>query len=834
MNEFEKFLKMNDRLALEATPINDCDDMDAFMQDKNLDKSKGISSDGYEYKFEPLGGDSGSYSDVSATNEVAFLALREKFVNSNDAILEKYHAETDLDSYQKMMSGLTDEISDEWYKLPQSQEEAIDRYMKDIDLANSNSSECCMQIHHTKNSETRTISIQDFGMGQTPKGLEDNLFYKSKASSKLRNSYLTGRHKKGAKGILNCMVGRKYQLIASKMAPHLSKISNDPHKDLWSFSISQVIPFDELSSFGLPMMRNHEIVYLKFKVGDDWLVPMCSFSEFPISYPSRYRSLSKFSKPKYGTYMKIYNFDFHKGIGQLSSYRKQSGGGLFHQKNSLFQIKNYINYTNPSFVTPIKLVEPERDIAPTENWDKKSRVDSETAHGFEKAFADKVDKKQTELVFDQTLTMNKDKVFVKCYFTSSDKITPHTKHSPRSGVVIKIFNNLIFYTHRYLQRQEIAMNSISDNLLVFFDFNNLPMKDRLDAVQTNKEKLSSDTKIHDFITYGFQQIKADGRILELLRQSRLNNFKADFKKHKKRFLSEKIFKNINRSSHELGSVVSNTPRNLNNSLTDIVLDDRGFRHFAHDKNDPSNHIPTKFIGDNLKSFKIYFEHDAKRNVFHKAKPEASVFFSKDGDDWIKEEDEFYSSFWADGAGILTIAPPCNFSNTTFFLKINISFQSKDWEFIIPCLSTNIDTKNSAEEPKTKRQKKPLGKDLEVIKLYNLNDMKNFIVQQDDDEDKCIDMNESHCVGFDSLDRIGVNLNHPSFKKIIKRKNLTEEEKEIYTLHYMDYIKFQTQPMLDHAKKTGEQLTLYWHNINLYASAAALNNWAYQKEFEKES
>ena len=97
MNEFEKFLKMNDRLALEVTSINDCDDMDAFMQDKNLDKSKGISSDGYEYKFEPLGGDSGSYSDVSATNEVAFLALREKFVNSNDAILEKYHDETDLE-----------------------------------------------------------------------------------------------------------------------------------------------------------------------------------------------------------------------------------------------------------------------------------------------------------------------------------------------------------------------------------------------------------------------------------------------------------------------------------------------------------------------------------------------------------------------------------------------------------------------------------------------------------------------------------------------------------------------------------------------------------------
>ena len=834
MTEFEKYQKMCDQLFLDLEKLNDHTNVDSYYQSKNMDTQKGVTTSGYEYEWVALGGDSGSYADVSAGNQVAFLALREKMVNSCDAILEKYHAKKDFDSYQKMMSGLGEE---EFKLLPQSQDEAIARYMSDIDLTQSENSECCMSIHHAKTNKTRTISIQDFGIGHSPQSLENNLFYKVKESSKLRNTYVTGRFKFGAKGVFNHMEGRKHQLIASKMCPDLHHLSSDPLKSFWSFSPSQVIPHRELTTFGLPMQRQHEIVYLKFKVGDEWLVPICSFENLPVSYEERYTSIQKFSEPNYGTYIKFYNFDLHKGFGQLSSYRKHKadGGGLLHQNNSLFQIVNYINFTNPNFVTPIRVIEPERDESPTQNWTKSPRGDSETAYGLEKVLADKVNEKKMEVVFDHTLKQNKHEAYMKAYYTTDDEFaraTNHNKHTPRSGVVIKIFNNFVYFNNKYFCRQEIAMNSIAERLLVYFDFNQFPMEDRLDAVQTNKEKLASDTIIVDFIEKGFEQLKSDKNIVQLLDKNRLEGFKADLEINKKKFLSNLIFKPNCRTSNELGTIPCNTKDNLNDTLSQITLDDRAFVNFAHDENDPTNLVLTKLVGDNLSSFKIYFNHDAKEKFFNKHKMQTSVFFSKEQDDWKEEKSELYGSSWADGAAMMTIAQPNEFSNTTFFTKIVFSCQSNSWEFIIPCVSLHKDKQtHDRETPTRKNKKKSFVDDVKVFPILKRDDLNKFHVRIGNEEMDSIEMNDSHCIGVTNdcgQMVLGVNMMHPNHKRITKKKNISEAEQKVHDAWYLDFMKLQVSPIFEHCQENNQQVDLYWHNVSLNKIGAYLSDWTYEK------
>ncbi len=123
------------------------------------------------------------------------------------------------------------------------------------------------------------------------------------------------------------------------------------------------------------------------------------------------------------------------------------------------------------------------------------------------------------------------------------------------------------------------------------------------------------------------------------------------------------------------AIPCNTKDNLNDALTQITLDDRGFINFAHDENDPTNLVSTKLVGDNLNSFKIYFNHDAKEKFFTKNKIQICLFFSKDRSDWKEEKSELYGSSWADGTAMMTIAQPNEFSNTTFFTKISFSCQS---------------------------------------------------------------------------------------------------------------------------------------------------------------
>ena len=727
-----------------------------------------------------------------------------------------------------MMSGLNDE---EFKLLPQSQDEAVSRYMKDIDLNKSDNSECCLSIHHAKNNKTRTFAIQDFGMGHSPQSLENNLFYKVKESSKLRNTYATGRFKFGAKGVFNHMEGRKHQLIASKMCPDLDHLSSDPLKSFWSFSPSQVIPHRELTTFGLPMQRQHEIVYLKFKVGDEWLVPICSFENLPVSYEKRYTSIQKFSEPNYGTYVKFYNFDLHKGFGQLSSYRKQKtdGGGLFHQNNSLFQIVNYINFTNPNFVTPIRVIEP--------NF-MAERFDSETAYGLEKVLADKVNENKMEVVFDHTLKQNKHEAYMKAYYTADDefaKAKQHNKHTPRSGVIIKIFNNFVYFNSKYFCRQEIAMNAISERLLVYFDFNQFPMEDLLDAVQTNKEKLASDTIVFDFIEKGFKQLKSDKNIVKLLDQNRLKDFQSDLKINKKKFLSNLIFKPSCRTSDEIGSTPCNGEDTLNDVLSKIILDDRGFVNFAHDENDPTNLMSTKIVGDNLNSFKIYFNHDTKEKFFKKNAVKSSVFFSKDQSDWREEKSNLYGSSWKDGSAMMVIAQPTEFSSSTFFTKIVFSCQSNSWEFIIPCVSLHKNKQDiEKKSPNRKNKKKSFVDDIRVFPILERDDLVKFNVSLGDGESETIEMNESHCVGFTN-DKgqmvLGVNMNHPNYKKTIKRKNISEDEQLVYDEWYKDVNKLLASPIFEFAKQEGKQIDLYWHNITLNKIGANLSDWTYEKNLK---
>jgi len=164
-------------------------------------------------------------------------ALVEKLINAVDALL--------------MGECLSRGIDPEGPEAPRSPLEAVARFFEDVPKAEGagfisewterKRTEIAKKITLAATGNKPNIgapcySIADQGEGQTPSAVPETLLSLAR-SNKLRIPFVQGKFNMGGTGVLQFCGALNLQLIVTKRHPKIAKLSDDPDKDKWSFTV---------------------------------------------------------------------------------------------------------------------------------------------------------------------------------------------------------------------------------------------------------------------------------------------------------------------------------------------------------------------------------------------------------------------------------------------------------------------------------------------------------------------------------------------------------------------------------------------------------------------
>jgi len=805
----KKYLSMSKDLFLQLDCQVEEKTLKQELENIGINKKNGMYN-GFEYELIPFGNAKGAMSQVTALNEVAICALNEHTTNSFEAIVQKYHCEKDYESYRSMM----DDTSPQPSNLPQSMSEAMEKYMginpdyyQKFNKKNSQSSsngrfnqdttlhqqsEVLIQHGITSVKGEDTLIFQDFGGGQSPSTIESTMFSSGSDSYKLGCPYMTGRHNMGSKGIINHLGGRKYQLIASKLAPSMAKHSTDPNKDLWCYSLAMVLDEEELVEFGFNQIRNSLLVYLKFKVDGEWVMPMFDGTfEAVKQIELGGASVEKFQNPQYGTYKKFYNVQIGNGIKKISHLTPAGMTGI----NAMTRLRSAMNFSYPNVVTPVRFFSPPMH--------KPNSGNTSIMLGLEYELHSKYGNLDVEKWDVGSINFQGHLIPATIYKYNDKSLLDH------SGIVWKIYNNYVVESPMAFTHKDFKLQSIQSDIILVLDFNAVPLSLRNKLLTTGRETFRSTDEMSKLREYVGKEVQA----LEQIRQLIISKRKASIQLDRKSF--EKILRNcfsVQKSKSSLGKGDSEGTKcksnelggtNLNDVISILKLDDKHFQNVASD-DDPETQTKTKIIGSCHDTFKLYFNDDAKESFYNKYGLNVDISFEDLNGNIEKLTDkDLFMVKKGNGYTMCSISQSDAFRGESFLL--NIKFSPKNinvcdhptFKFSIPCLSQYKAKQDSTSPSKSLKPKKAKGTGsdcgLDIHCIYEESEFNDFITSKNDDQLFVMEKTDAYGYQESPTGRVwGLNMLNPH---VLKWKKFYSKSYDSETLDgfYSTFCKTQLTP-----------------------------------------
>lgn len=799
----QKFLSVSKNLFNELNLLNDEKSVRKYLDEQGLNTKSGTYM-GYDFEWVPFGNMKGAMSAVTALNEVAVCALTEHITNSFEAVLQKHHCSSRPKEYVDMMNG--DIIDSD--ALPQSINEAMQEYMgydskhyhqfnkldkhsKSTGQFNTDNelhsmSEVFIQHNTTSNKYEDTLSIFDYGIGQSPQSVEKTIYSSGSDSYKLHSPYLTGRHNMGQKGAFNHQGGRRYQLTASKLAPCMSQLSDDPNKNQWVWSIAQVLDEDELSDFNFEKIRNSMLLYLKFKVDGHWVMPMFDGTfEAVQQIEKKGKSLKKFLHPEFGTYKKFFNFQTGNGIKKISHLTSSSVTG----RDGMPKLKSVLNFSYPSVVCPVRFFSPSLDY-------KTDGGNTSIMLGLEYELESKFGKMDVEKWEVGSINFQGSLVPAVVYKYNKKSQLDH------SGIIWQIYGNHVMESPMSFTHSDFKLQSIQKNILLVVNFNSVPLGLRNKLLTTGRETFRSTDVISNFRTYLGKEIQAMPEIQEFILSQRKQTLAQDhaaFKKLISKIFKPKHKKALGEEASEVGIKGNNCDGDKLSNVISWMEVDESTLHLLASEDDPEETILTKVVGSCHKTFKLYWKDDAKESFWTKHGMNVEVEFHNDsGEVEVLTGQDLFMVKKGDGFTMLSVSQSDKFRGESFTAHVKFSPKNAKkcdhptFEFNIPCLSqyrTQSVGGSSTSTPKKKDRKGKHGAcgGINLVQIDKESELADYItsVTHKDGVEELVPMSSSDAFGYseDSRGRVwAVNMLNPNVKKWKKLKSSQYDENTLNGLY----------------------------------------------------
>lgn len=273
--------------------------------------------------WRPYGDNDNNYGTIGNQQSASDAALVEKLVNSVDAVLVKEcmirgiapddpHAPKSMAAAMKEFFGVTD---GRLANIDSNQRSKLANNIILVATGQKRGQEC--------------LTIVDHGEGQTPKKLPETILSIGK-KNKLKIPFVQGKFNMGGTGALLFCGDNSLQLVITKKCQEIQNSDNDETFDSWSFSVvrrENARDGNRSTMFTYLTDENNQI--LSFKCDEMCIVPISSKSD-----------MQEYAPMKYGTYIKLYNYD-------INPYKTVATLDLNYRLSMLM----------PELAHPIKIVE---------------------------------------------------------------------------------------------------------------------------------------------------------------------------------------------------------------------------------------------------------------------------------------------------------------------------------------------------------------------------------------------------------------------------------------------------------------------------------------------
>jgi len=761
-----------------------------------LNKRKGTIN-GLPFEWKYFGGNEGNVANVTSTNQVAVLALVEKLINSQDAILLKFCREQGIDPTSK--------------KAPQNVFKAIEKFLgiKDGDYKNAKKDsivqlrDILLVMESSSQSKEPTLSLLDKGCGISHADMESTILSDS-TSNKSKIPFLTGKYSRGGLAMLNFLGNRGMQTILSKPAPSCTNV-NDPLTENWSFTLTQKLLPSELIAYGFgEQFKFASVIYLTIKD----IVPHFPASSIKVSMGKISNTKIKsttlkhgFSTMEYGTWLRMFDFNINDKVTQVA---KVTG------VQDIMKLNNVAKICLPQVAYPINAIQPINKADNPYIWNScglmYALLDNQTKAKNRKYFCDPISFNTPTKYGDITTH-----VFLFDGLDESKKFLEGSR-----GAFWQIDNQWQHIESIASVESTWGMGVAKDHVIIINDLNktNDDFKSLISSVDREKLRGSKEfNPIKDQVIRKVNDLKEVAELKDLIHNSALSKMKAKngasaisklfskVSRPTRASRSAKNHKNICSDGNDLVGSCGKTSK-LKDKISKIELIDEKFKFFHSEE--LSCVVKRKEVDLNSDGFRIQFSTDASKKFFDKFSIACHVTMSHLNSEDLFDAQTASLEYNSHGVLTLTILRHPDFDNVEGF-NTHIHFFPKDrsvcdhasFSFDVECHNTTRakSPTSSSKNPSQTKKSSQSGNFEIPFDAIRKNATSNYKVHYNPNkEDNNIDMSEDDLIGFtiNNNSRYWViNIDNIDFKKcinkIIKDEKLNKKDSyEYIQSEYMDY------------------------------------------------
>jgi hypothetical protein len=854
----KKFLKFSKKIFEKLNSFQDVSEVVAYLKKMGLWQKEG-ECEGFKFRMQGFGQRLGAWSTASSLNENAMTALNEQIDNSRDEILRKRHHQTNPQTFARMVKGETVK------SLPKNLREAMKKFMgrenyhefelNEFGKEGNNvtkgmnhweHSEILVTMTNTNTPTETTIAVQDFGKGQSLDTMKDTLLSASD-SNKLKIPYLKGRHQQGGTAIYPHLGGQKLRLIASKLNPKLAKNQRDK---VWSVAPTMVLDEDQLEDLGFGMVKQKAIVYYEFRVDGNW-----ELLHFDGTFNSVHNmnnggaSVSNFDQPEYGCYIKMYNVQLMNNLQKISHYSKpkkatptrKAQNGCMGGSRKLQYVKSLLNILTPFSIVPVRIFHPDKTSDYKEEGSKKGGHTS-TLFGLEYTLQNEVKKGTIKLVESQeALFLNKVPCQIDVYHLHNVK--PNSLVP--SGIVWTLGDtNNIVEKRDVLANSDFSLGYIKDDIFIHINIKDLSTSEYNEFIKTSREGFHATEQVFEFRKFVAQKIQSIKYLQDLIQEKRMQAL-GDVSSYKpvfSQFLDDlnstlKTSNNGNGGGCTDGNIEVDNPKEktLDKILKSMVLYDKTFK-LRPDLMDKTKEVKSKLIDPNQNHFSLYFITNLLKSVFDKYGIYAKLSISYDGENWNSNLHNHTSIRGGDGYINLSL-DTSSLKGQDYYLKITfkpknpIEFDHDEFEFMVNCVSMDIEKREPSEPQGGSRNRSTLkgGCDIQVVAVNEQSEYTNYCTGYDSDN-RLLPMNDKTLLGYTNLspeERIyAVNLNWSPVAKWLDEYDIKNNQqgfdRQILISEIIDYSRYSLRELESNIQSLDVKFELNLKELN-YTS----ESWFYK-------
>lgn len=792
--------KLSKKLFQQTLKCTNEDELHNRIVKLGLNKQKG-TIDGLKFEWKYFGGNEGNIANVTSTNQVAVLALVEKLINSQDAVLLKFCREQGIDPTSK--------------KAPQNVFKAIEKFLgvKDGDFKNVNKDyisklkDILLVMESSSQCEEPTLSLLDRGCGISHADMESTILSDS-TSNKSKIPFLTGKYSRGGLAMLNFLGNRGMQTILSKPAPSCTNV-NDPLTENWSFTLTQKLLPSELVNYGFgEQFKFASVIYLTIEN----IVPHFASSSVKVSMGNISNTELKstklkhtFSTMKYGTWLRMFDFNINDKITQVSK---------ISNIKDIMKLNNVAKICLPQVAYPINAIQPINKADNPYIWNScglmHTLLDDKTKAKNRKYFCKPISFNTPTKYGDITTH-----VFL---FDGSDESKRFLEGS--RGAFWQIDNQWQHIESIASVESTWGMGVAKDHVIIINDLNktNDDFKSLISSVDREKLRGSKEfNPIKDQVIRKVNDLKEVAELKDLIHNSALSKMKAKngtsaisklFSKVSRPTRASRNSKNHKGICSDGNDLVGSCGQQskLKDKISKIELIDEKFKFFHSEES--SCVVKRKEVDLNSDGFRLQFNTDANKKFFDKFSIASHVTMSHLNSEDLLDAHITSIEYNDHGVLTLTILRRPDFNDVEGF-NAHIHFFPQDrnvcdhetFSFDVECHNTKrVKSSSSTSKNASKNPRKPKessqSSNFEIpFDAIRKNATSNYKVHYNPNkEDNNIDMSEDDLIGFTMNNNSRywvINIDNIDFKKcinkIIKDEKLNKKDSyEFIQSEYKDY------------------------------------------------